>query len=244
MNRQILLIVISSIIGLLTAGAYAGRIQNLRNEISDMTEKVTVLTAKRDLAAGDSLQNPDLGIEFRLKTEVSRRSVATEDLDLILGRKIFHPVPSGEVILWTDLSEGPRLRKPSEKIPEGYRAIALPADEIHTMTHFISPGDMVDIVWSNFTEAISKIDSSLIAERVRVLGVGQKLEEWSRPEFGEDYPLSVTLLVTPKTALQILKASQSGEIHFLARGSDLFSANPGENPSSDITYHGQPGTGH
>ena len=226
MNRKLLLVIISSIIGLLTATVYAVRIKQLRDEITNLTEEVSVLTAKRDLAPGESLRSEDLTTSFHNKYQVSRRSIVPDDIDLILGRSVFHPVPEGDAILWTDLPEGPRLRKPSEKIPVGYRAISLPADETHTMVHFISPGDRIDIVSSNFSETKTGIDSRLIAEKVAVLAVGQWLEEWSQPESGEDYPLSVTLLTTPKTALEILKASQSGEIHFLARGRELLSVIP------------------
>ena len=222
MNRKIHLVILSCVIGLLTAAVYAARIQHLRDEITGLMEKTPVLTASHDLAPGKLLQREDLSADFRLKSQASKREIAPDDLDLILGRKIFHPVPAGEIVLWTDLPEGPRLKKPSEKIPAGYRAISLPADETHTMVHFISPGDTVDIVSSNFKEKTTEIDSLLIAERITVLSVGRRLEEWSQNEFGEEYPMSVTLLATPNKALEILKASQCGEIHFLARGSTLF----------------------
>jgi len=224
MNRKILLVITSCVIGLLTAAVYAARIQQLRDEITGLTEKVPVLIAKRNLAAGEALLHEDLAADLRFENQVSKRSIAPDDIDLILGRRIFHPVPAGEIILWTDLPEGPRLRKPSEKIPAGYRAISLPADETHTMVHFISPGDLVDVVSSKFIEGAVKIDSRLIAEKIAVLSVGQRSEEWSKTQFGEEYPMSVTLLVTPKKALDILEASQSGEIHFLARGTHLLPA--------------------
>jgi Flp pilus assembly protein CpaB len=241
MNRKVPLVITSCVIGLLTAAVYAARIQHLRDEITGLTEKVPVLTAKRDLAPGTILQHEGIASDFRMKNQASKRGIAPDDLDLILGRRVFHPVPAGDIILWTDLPEGPRLRKPSEKIPAGYRAMSLSADETHTMVHFISPGDTVDIVSSNFTEGAVEIDSHLIAEKIVVLSVGQRLEEWSQTEFSEEYPLSVTLLATPEKALEILKASQSGEIHFLARGSHLLpvsstvSSRP--DPENGVTEH-------
>jgi Flp pilus assembly protein CpaB len=234
MNRKILLVIISCFIGLLTAVVYATRIQHLRNEITGFTEKMPVLSAKRDLTPGESLQREDFATEFRMKNQVSKRCIAPEDLDLILGRRLFHPVPSGEVFLWTDITEGPRLRKPTEKIPEGYRAISLPADETHTMVHFISPGDSVDIALSDFNEGTAEINSKLIAEEIVVLGVGNRFEERSQMGFGDEYPLSVTLLTSPKEALKILKASQNGEIHFVARGSHPFPTRPAIKRQPDL----------
>jgi Flp pilus assembly protein CpaB len=98
--------------------------------------------------------------------------------------------------------------------------IALPADEIHTLTHFISPGDTVDIVSSDFDSSGNRLISRLIAERILVLGVGRQFESRPSSPDTEDYPLSVTLLVDPVNALAILGASLAGEIHFLARGSN------------------------
>lgn len=218
MNRRLFIILLSSLLGLLAAGAYTARIQHIRSEISHLKEKEEVLLANRHLQAGIPVQARDLSTGQRAKTELSARSIHPDELDLIAGQRIFHPVPAGEVLLWTDLADGPRLKKPSEKIPAGFRAIALPADEIHTMVHFISPGDDVDIVWTEFAAQGPKIESKLIAEKIRVLGVGQRMEEWGSPQAEEDYPMSVTLLVTQNTALSILRASLSGEIHFLARG--------------------------
>jgi Flp pilus assembly protein CpaB len=111
------------------------------------------------------------------------------------------------------------VQHPSEKIPPGYRVIALPADEIHTLVHFISPGDKVDIVSSNFDSSGDRLVSRLLAESIVVLGVGRQLEGLPNSPDTEDYPLSVTLLVDPVNALAILRASLTGEIHFLARGS-------------------------
>ena len=218
MNRRLVILLLSSLLGLLAAGAYSTRIQHVRNEISELKERKDVLVANRHLQAGIPVQARDLSVGQRAETELSARSIYPDELDLIVGQRIFHPVPAGEVLLWTDLADGPRLTKPSEKIPEGFRAIALPADEIHTMVHFISPGDDVDVVWTEFAAQGPNIESKLIAEKIRVLGVGQRMEEWGRPQAGEDYPMSVTLLVSQSTALSILRASQSGEIHFLARG--------------------------
>jgi pilus assembly protein CpaB len=222
MKRNSVLIIAACLIGLITASAYSSRIRNLRDEITYMSEKIPVLTVSRNIKAGETLAAEDLEGTLFIKEQVSGRTVLPEDVELIVGRRVIHPVPAGDPILWTDFPEGPRVHHPSESIPTGYRAIALPADETHTLVHFISPGDTVDIVSSTFESSGDRLVSQLIAENIVVLGVGRQLK--GRPDSSETegFPISVTLLVDPESALAILRASQTGAIHFLARGSNPF----------------------
>ncbi len=219
MKRNSVLIIASCLIGLITASAYSSRVRHLRDEITSLSEKIPILTVTRNIKAGESLADEDLEAALFLKDQVSGRTIPPEDIELIVGRRVIHPVPARDPVLWTDFPEGPRVRHPSEKIPPGYRVIALPADEIHTLTHFISPGDTVDIVSSDFDSSGNRLISRLIAESIVVLGVGRQFEARPSSPDTEDYPLSVTLLVDPVNALAILGASLAGEIHFLARGS-------------------------
>ena len=219
MKKNSVLIIASCLIGLITASAYSSRVRHLRDEITSLSEKIPVLTVTRNIKAGESLADEDLEAALFLKDQVSGRTIPPEDIELIVGRRVIHPVPARDPVLWTDFPEGPRVRHPSEKIPPGYRVIALPADEIHTLTHFISPGDTVDIVSSDFDSSGNRLISRLIAESIFVLGVGRQFEARPSSPDTEDYHLSVTLLVDPVNALAILGASLAGEIHFLARGS-------------------------
>lgn len=187
-----------------------------------MSERIPVLTVSRDMKAGEVLAPLDLQEKLVLEEQVSSRAIFPEDREFINGRLLIHPVPSQDLILWTDFSEGPRLRNPSERIPPGFRVIALPADETHTLIHFISPGDAVDIVSSNYESSDDKLVSHLIAENVAVMAIGQRFKGRIDGGSTEEYPLSVSLAVEPDTALRILRASQVGEVHFLARGSGPF----------------------
>lgn len=216
------IIIMSCLIGLIASAAYLSKIRHLRDEIARMAERVSVLTVSRDMKAGEVLDPLDLEEKLVLEEQVSSRAISPEDREFITGRLLIHPVPAHDLILWTDFSEGPRLRNPSERIPPGFRVIALPADEIHTLVHFISPGDAVDIVSSTFESSDDKLVSRPIAENVIVMAVGQRFKGWTDGGGTEEYPLSVSLAVEPDTALRILRASQVGEVHFLARGSSPF----------------------
>jgi hypothetical protein len=55
MKRHSVLIIASCLIGLITAFAYSSRIQHLRDEITNLSEKIPVLTVTRNIKAGESL---------------------------------------------------------------------------------------------------------------------------------------------------------------------------------------------
>lgn len=217
-----LIIIISCLIGLIAASVYSSKIRHLRDEMIRSSERVSVLTVTRNLRAGETLTSQDLQESLFLKEEISARAISPVDIEIIAGRRLIHPVPAHDPILWTDFPEGPRLRHPSERIPAGYRVIALPADEIHTLVHFIVPGDTVDIISSNFEVKGDRLVTRPIAEKVTILSVGRLMEGQPRGDSTEEYPLSVSIAVDPDTALKILHASQVGEVHFLARGSSPF----------------------
>ena len=223
MNKKLTLVIASCLIGLLATSTYLTKIQRMKNDIVLMSEKVPVLTVTRDIRAGEHLAPVDLEVKSLLKNQLSRRVISPEDLELITGRRLLHPIPSGEPVLWTDFPDGPRVQYPSEMIPKGQRVLALPADEIHTLVHFITPGDSVDIVSSTFDNSGNSLESKVIAENITILGVGRQLSGQLNHTIIEDLPLSVTLLVTPEKSLEILRASQIGAIHFLARQSDPIS---------------------
>ena len=238
MKKNSALIIISCLIGLITAFSYSSRIRHLRAEIQYFSEKIPVLTATRNIETGEYLKTEDLEEKNLFKEQLSRRAISPRDLNLVLGRRVIHPVPKGDPVLWTDFPEGPRLQYPSEKIPSGYRAIALPADEIHTLVHFISPGDTVDIVSSTINGTGGQLVSRIIAEKVVVLGVGNQLIGRPYNPDAETLSLCVTLLVEPVKALTILQSSQSGQIHFLARGSSPFTGMYSQDKSTIRTNTG------
>ncbi|MDF1535004.1 MAG: Flp pilus assembly protein CpaB [bacterium] len=223
MKSKRTVLIISCLIGLISASGYMSRIQSIRDEITDLTEMAPALTASRTVHAGERLQPDTLTAVMVPRKSLSRRALTPDDLELVSNRRTLNTIPAGDTVLWTDLPEGPRLKNPSERIPPGYRAIALPADEIHTMVHFLSPGDKVDVLASSFSESAGGLITDTVAEGILILGVGLHLDSWDRSDEESDYPLSVTLLAEPAIAARILKASQVGEVHFLVRGRDILS---------------------
>jgi len=227
MNRKkTLLIGLSCFISLGVASGYLLKIRSLRNEIVNINESVSILTAAMSMRIGDKITQDTFKLTQIPVVHLPRRVIIAEDINLILDRPLIHPIPKGDPVLWTDLPEGPRINYPSERIKPGYRAIALPADETRTLTHLLTPGDRVDLVWTRINDTSNTTINSLIAESVTVLAVGNRFSPEEFISSDSNFPSSITLLVKPDQALAINYAFQVGDISLLARTrSDLSTSN-------------------
>ncbi len=192
----------------------------------NINESVSILTAAMSMRIGDKITQDTFKLTQIPVVHLPRRVILAEDINLILDRPLIHPIPKGDPVLWTDLPEGPRINYPSERIKPGYRAIALPADEIRTLTHLLTPGDRVDLVWTRINDTSNTTINSLIAESVTVLAVGNRFSPEEFISSDSNFPSSITLLVKPDQALAINYAFQVGDISLLARTrSDLSTSN-------------------
>ncbi len=217
MKRRTSVIIISGMIGILVGTGYMMKIQAIRTRITGIQETIQVLTTRKSLSIGDALSGDNVSATEFPKAHLPRRAILGGDMELIKGRTLIHPVPQGDPILWTDLPEGPRIHYPTEKIPSGVRAMALPASEVQTLAHLLSPGDRVDMVWTRFVDGSAQPASTILGEAIPILAVGS----WIRPEApgrrGNNFPSSITLMVDQKLALKVSSAMQSGQITLIAR---------------------------
>jgi pilus assembly protein CpaB len=215
-NKRVLL-AFGAALGLLLGLCYLMKLEGLRDEMARGRERVMVVTISRPLGIGDRLEEGGVAIVPWPREGLPRRAVLAEDVGLLLGRALIHPLPAGEPVLWTDLPEGPRAQLSSERIPPGLRAIALPAEEIRTLSHLLAPGDRVDVVWTRPMENSSRLVSTVLGEGVPVLAMGGRLSGDSGAENRQDTPSSITLVARPELALAICQAMQGGEVFLLAR---------------------------
>lgn len=218
MKNKAFSILISCLIGAVVGGGYLMRLQEIRKDISGLEDSMDVLTASKHLKIGERVTEHTLSTLSIPRIYLPSRAILADDMELILGRPLVHPIREGDPVQWTDLPEGPRIRFSTEKIPAGYRALALDADEVKTLVHILSPGDRVDIVWIHYPDGSSQPSSTVLGEGISVLAVGRWLEPVVRNELEDDYPTSLTLLVDTDLALKITSAREGGQLVLIARG--------------------------
>jgi pilus assembly protein CpaB len=217
-KKKTLSIFISCIIGLAVGSGYLMRLLDIREDIAGLEESIPVLTASKTIDIGEKITAQILSTARIPRVYLPSRAILADDLELILGRPLIHPVREGDPIQWTDLPEGPRIRYSTEKIPAGYRALALPADEVKTLVHILSPGDRVDVLWIHYPDESPDPSSTILGEGIPIFAVGKWMQPENRHDLENDYPTSLTLLVNMNLALKISSAKESGQIVLLARG--------------------------
>jgi pilus assembly protein CpaB len=220
MERKHMLLLIPAALGLVLGLAYFAKVSAMQRRIRDAQDMVRVVTAARSLAIGDILGVETTSVAEWPKGSLPRRAVLEEDAGLLMGRSLIHPLPAGDPVLWTDLPEGPRIRLSTEQIPREYRAVALPADEIRTLSHLLQPGDRVDILWTRQIEGATRMDAILLGEDIQILAVGGRLTADSILADEASPAASITLLVRLELATSLCQAMQGGEIFLLARNRD------------------------
>lgn len=216
-NRRIQ-IILSCLIGLMVGILYLRKITSVRREIEGLQDAVKIVAARTSLRMGDQLLRDHLRAVAIPRPYLPRRAVYLEDMEKIISRSLIHPIPAGDPILWTDLPEGPRIRYPTEGIPSGFRAMALPADEVNTLSHLLIPGDRVDMVWTHFATDSDVASSEILVEDTPILAVGRRLSAETSENPEDSFPASITFLLKPADSLRILSALQGGGITLLARG--------------------------
>lgn len=208
-------------------------------------ETRSVVVAAADLPVGTTLDRAHLRVaELPLDTYPAN---SYQSIDQVFEGDI--PVvmvgmQQREVILPQRLSIGVLRRGITARIPDGFRAIAIPVNDVRGVGGFVLPGDRVDVL---HTTSIGRKDEQPVTrtliEGLSVLGVDQRSSE------NQEEPVVVkvvTLLADPDQAKALTLAQQVGHLTLSLRNvgdegedesftvalSDLWNYDPGEAPVS------------
>lgn len=102
----------------------------------------------------------------------------------------------------------------SRKVQEGFRAISVDVNFVQSVSNLIEPEDYVDVIFSESVKVNGEntMVSELILQRKRVLAVGRKMQAATSTEGYVEYS-SITLELTPVDVVQLVNASERGNIH-------------------------------
>lgn len=105
----------------------------------------------------------------------------------------------------------------TSRIPAGYRAVAIPVNSLTGVEGWLTPGAIVDVVWS--TQRGQQSVVSTIVENARVLSVERSLDaEAAHKVMPKQEPSHLTLLVSHEDAQKIQLAKGSGSLNLSLRG--------------------------
>lgn len=132
-----------------------------------------VLVATTGLAAGTPLS--DANVAVREVTQDAVQPNAATALADIQGKALNQPVAANQQILNQYLTnpESPDVKKLSDLVPAGKRAMSVTFTELNTAGGLVQPGDFVDVIGVFNKNTLGKDQSMLLMQDIQVLAVGQ-----------------------------------------------------------------------
>lgn len=216
-KNSILLLVCAIIAG---AGGWYLSSNHIKSEISAYKtnfeaerEAVEVVVAKQDLAVGDEINTATASIRKMPKIYVPAEAISPSRFSMLEGRKVIHPVRSGEPILALHVNKN-RIDGLASLLREGERAVTIPVSTLDTFSGFLSPGDYVDLMITLKDGAEQR--TVALAQNLRVLATGNDLDD-GVPVKGRGRYSEITLGVSPLYATRLIHAQTVGDISILLR---------------------------
>jgi pilus assembly protein CpaB len=186
--------------------------------VAERHRKQAVLVARADLAAGTVLESGLLAARRIPSPYVSAAAALPPDLERVEGQRLLHDTRGGEPILWSSLAGGEDAAL-SAGLERGRRALTLPVDEVNALSGMLTPGDVIDLLYTGPGAAGLPTVRPLL-QRVAVLATGRSLGPHAAsadaPRTATEFA-TITLDVTPEQAQLIVLAQRAGELTAVLR---------------------------
>jgi pilus assembly protein CpaB len=211
MNAKLLLI-ISLVLGGITTFLFFSYMQKQAPQpVMVQENRQAVIVAMNDIN-----ENTALTVEMFEELLVPVKQIhpnAMTDLSSIEGMIAISNIAKGETVLTNHVQKIEEEEKfIARKITDGFRAVAIGANFVQTVSNLIEPEDIVDVV-STYVDSNDEIISELIFEKVRVLAVDRRMVEHDGSAEFFEYS-SVTVELMPEDAVKVINATAKGTIHF------------------------------
>lgn len=212
--RSKLILALALVMGLITTFLFYNYMKDINSKAA-MTENVVEVLVANQPIKKDQKITPEM-VRAELLPEVSVHPQAIKDVKEIEGKFVTSNIEKDEMILTHRLKlEEDETLFVSRKVSEGYRAVSIGANFVQSISNLIEPDDYVDVVFSEVIKVgnETKINTRQILTKARVLAVGRRMVESNgQIEFAE-YS-SVTLELLPNDAVNVIHASERGNIQF------------------------------
>jgi len=174
---------------------------------------IEVVVAKQNLAKGTRLTSGNVAVRPIPVDYAHSAAVLPEAFERIEGQVLAYPVNGGEMILWS-LLENRRPSTFSARVEAGRRAMAVPVDEISSISGMLEPGDSIDLLVT--IERDERRSVFPVLQGIAVMATGQRSID--DPASGERRLYStVTLDLEPEQARILSAAREAGKITALLR---------------------------
>jgi pilus assembly protein CpaB len=194
---------------------------------------VPVVVAARDLTVGTTLAAEDVKVvSWPGNAQPAGFATSTDE---VIGLGVLVPVAVNEPLLPQKMASADQGRGLSMLVPQGYRAVSVPVNDVVAVAGWVRPGTRVDVMvtLNDVRNEVEPITQTVL-QNVTVLGNDRTI---STEGSGQASQIAVvTLLVTPEDAEKLAMAESHGRLQLALRnGVDLDTAStPGVRTSGLI----------
>lgn len=174
----------------------------------------SVVVAARDIQVGESLAQEDVRV-VEWPGDALPQGYASS-ADEVVGRGVVVPMQANEPLLPFKLASQELGRGMTMLIPDGFRAVSVPVNDVIAVAGWVRPGTRIDVLVTlddvrNQQEPVTQI----VLQNVQVLGNDRSIQQ---TESGEAEGVSVvTLLLTPGEAERLAMAESHGRLQLSLR---------------------------
>jgi pilus assembly protein CpaB len=170
------------------------------------------LVAKRNLALGTVIKDPEKYFVEKEFPEDSAPKKGYDNFDAIKNQKLTKPVSEDAPITKDDILEGAGASF-AQAIPPGCEALAIKVNPEGIAGGFVQPMDRVDVVWTLSRGDASK--SQTILQNMLVLATDTDAAR--NTESQAKLATTVTIAVKPEEGQKLTLAAQNGELRLMLR---------------------------
>ena len=208
------IVIVALLMGVITVGALSFYLNNLDQPVrAGAVEEVDVVVARSTIPAHTRITTEML--EMQSLPETALHPEAARSLDQVAGGVSMSMIATGEQVIGSKVVTDEATASFSYRVPEGMRAIALPASDISSVAGYISPEDKIDII---VTYSDAEIEEYTVThtkfQNVQVLAAGYLTEPKDEANQEGD---TLVVAVTPEQAEVLAYAYLKGSFHFTLR---------------------------
>ena len=210
----IVVLIVAIVLGGIATFSIWSYLQSKQQEVEKArVEMLELVAAAENIPLGSTIEQRQLKKVLWPRANVPPGTFT--DPGPLVGRIVVSNIVMGEPLMEAKLaSSGSGAGVMAYIIPEGHRAMAVAVNDVAGVAGFVLPNSTVDVIVTATAPRGERI-SKIVLENLRVLAVGQKMEE--KEGKAVQVP-TVTLSITPAEAEKLALASNVGTLQLLLRG--------------------------
>lgn len=203
-RRNIIILGVALLIGLITVylvNTYFSGVEQRQERIAEQQQMARIVVASQNLEFGMPLTTSNVKLTNWPASSVPAGSFAAVEEALKDGRVALRPILAGEPILLERVSGKDGRASISYNIPEGQRAVSIPVSSVSSVSGFVRPGDVVDVLLTRQAGGDGGVMlTDVLLPNVQVLAIDQAAGiKDTNPAVGK-----TAVLLTDLTGAQVL----------------------------------------